>query len=287
MRPLLLFALLSVLPATAEAGAWLQPRGGSYLKATAIHSATTDRIGCGGEREPAEPFGGTYSENKIFLYGEYGWTEALTAVGSFGFGEQEIVDAAVPDYGTRSTGDLRLGLRWGVRRDARLPVSLESLLSIPTYPATDVTLPVGQREQFLPAGSGQLEWEVRMQAGLSFWPAPGYANVDAGYRVRGGEFGDQWLLAGEVGASLDRLFTKVELRGIWPTGDPCSAGFEGAAGAVSLNERSLRLGPEAAIRVAGDWWLGVAWSGLLGGRNTLDNDQWLFSVAWTRPGADR
>jgi hypothetical protein len=284
MRFLSFAALILLVPAVAEAGAWLQPRGASYLKVAGVHSATTDRIDCHGNSEPAEPFGGTYSERKIFLYGEYGWTGALTAVGSFGFGEQEIVDADVPDYGTRSSGDLRMGLRWGVRRDPQLPVSIESLISIPTYPSTDVTLPVGQREQFLPAGSGQLELEIRMQAGISFWPAPGYANLDAGYRARGGSFGDQWLLAAELGATLDRFFTKVEVRGIWPNGDPCSTG---AAGSVSLDERSLRLGPEASVRVAGDWWVGLAWSGLLSGRNTLDNDQWLLSVAWARPGSGR
>ena len=121
MRFHILAALILLLPAAARAGAWLQPTGGSYVKVAGVHSATTDRIDCRGDREPAEPFGGTYSENKIFLYGEYGWTGALTAVGSFGFGEQEIVDAEVPDYGTRSSGDLRVGLRWGLRRDPRLP----------------------------------------------------------------------------------------------------------------------------------------------------------------------
>lgn len=282
MRPVLLAALLLMVPEASGAGAWLQPRGASYLKVTALHSATTDRIDCHGDREPAEPFGGTWSERKVFVYAEYGWTEALTAVGSFGFGEQEIVDAEVPDYGTRSTGDLRVGLRWGLSRSPRTPISIESQLSIPTYPATDLTEPVGQREQFLPAGSGEFEAELRMQAGISFWPVPGYANVDGGYRARGGAFGDQWLLAAEVGAALDRFFAKVEVRGIWPTGDPCNTG---AAGSVSIDERSLRLGPEAAVRVAGDWWLGLAWSGLLTGRNTLDNDQWLVSVSWVRPGS--
>ena len=277
-----LCALLFLLvPATSFAGAWLQPRGGSYLKVSGLFSETDNRIDCRGEDEPAEPFGGTYSERKIFLYGEYGLVDRITLVGGFGFGEQEIVDAAVPDYGTRSTGDLRLGARWGLRRDPATPVSVETVLSIPTYPATDVTLPVGQREQYLPAGSGELEFEVRLQAGASFWPYPGYVSFDGGYRVRGGPFGHQWLLNGELGVSRDRLFAKVEMRGIWPTGDPCNTG---SAGAVSIDERNVRLGPEVAVRVAGNWWLGAVWAPLLVGRNTLDNDQWLLSVAWTRPG---
>jgi hypothetical protein len=37
--------------------------------------------------------------------------------------------------------------------------------------------------------------------------------------------------------------------------------------------------------VAGDWWLGATWTTLLSGRNTLDNDQLMLSVAWSRTGA--
>ncbi|RKZ16663.1 hypothetical protein DRQ53_05715 [bacterium] len=276
---LLFFLLADAGPAVA--GAWVQPPGASFLKAGALYSSTENRVDCHGEIEAAEPFGGAYRERKFFLYGEYGLIEELTLLGSFVFGEQEIVDAVVPDYGTRSTGDLRMGARWGLRRDPRWPLSVEAVLSVPTYPSTDPTLPVGEREQFLPSGSGTIEAELRLQAGVSFWPLPFYANLDGGYRSRGQPYGDQWLLTGEVGGSTGRFFGKVELRGIWPDGDPCSSS---SAGAVSVHERSLRLGPEGSVRVAGNWWLGATWSTLLSGRNTLDNDQWLLSVSWARPG---
>jgi hypothetical protein len=191
MRILLLLVIVFVgsgPPRLAAAGAWLQPRGGSYLKASGLYSATEERIDCRGEVEPAEPFGGTYSERKIFLYGEFGLFDRMTLVGSFGFGEQKIVDASVPDYGTRSSGDLKIGTRWGLLRSPATPVSVETVLSVPTYPTTDVTLPVGQREQFLPAGTGEFEFEVRLQAGASFYPGPGWPvrqPVAVGRRSRG------------------------------------------------------------------------------------------------------
>jgi hypothetical protein len=125
----------------SRAGAWLQARGASYLKLTAVYSATDDRLDGHGNREPAEPFGGTYRERKLFWYGEYGVLHWLTLVGSFGWGEQEIVDALVPDYGTRSTGDLKIAGRWGLWRDPKIPISLETAFSIPTYPASSCLQP--------------------------------------------------------------------------------------------------------------------------------------------------
>lgn len=287
MRHLLgiLFILL-VLPAPglvgdACAGAWLQPRRASFLKMTGLYSLASQRLDCAGDSAPAEPFGGDYVERKLFWYGEYGLVDALTLVGSFSWGEQEITGAVVPDYGTRSTGDLRIGGRWGLHRDPRLPVSLEGAVSLPTYPATDPGVPVGERAQFLPSGTGTIETELRAQIGASFWPLPFYANLDGGYRMRGDPFGDQWLLAAEIGASSTRFFGKVEVRGIWPTDHSCQ---EGTAGAVSVDERSLRFAPEGSVRIARQWWLGLSWSTLLSGRNTLDNDQWLLSLGWVRSG---
>lgn len=272
-------AFASVEPATA--GAWLRDVGGLYAKTSLLGTATDERFDCEGDRTAAEPFGGRYRERLWFTYLEWGVHERLTLVGSFGVKDARIVDAEVPDYGTRSTGDLRLGVRWGWLRGA-WPVSLEVIGSLPTYPRTDPRVGVGAREQFLPAGSGTFESEWRILVGRSLHPLPLYANLDLGYRTRGGAFGDQWLFAVEAGGTAGRLFLKNEVRALLPTGDPCASS---SAGAVTLHERSWRWNPELAVALSERWWVGLGTSLPLDGRNALSGIQWTLSLSFERRGS--
>ena len=275
----LLLLACALLPESARAGAWLRPVGGAYVETSWLYLDTDRRHDCRGDEQPADSFDGSFREHQAFVYGEFGLHRRVTALVSMAVKDARITDAVVPEYGTRSTGDLRLGARWGLATGA-IPVSLETLVSVPTYPESDPRARVGERAQFLPAGTGRIGLETRLQAGASLYPLPLYANLALGRRERGGVFGDQWLLAGEVGATFDRVFLKSDLRAVFADGDVCAS--EAAAGAVTVHEQSLRWNPKASWRLAGDLWIGAGASFLLSGRNTLDGTQWSLSVAWQR-----
>ena len=277
---ILLFGLLGAEARPATAGAWLRDPGAWYLRGAWLTHTTRERCDCEGTTVQAEPFSGRYREQLVFGYAEWGATERLTLVGSFGYKDARIVEAQVPDYGTRSTTDLRLGARVGLHRGA-WPISAEFALAAPTYPRTDPTQPVSGRQQYLPAGSGRIEAEARLQVGRSLFPLPLYTNLDVGYRARGGSFGDQWLLAFEAGGQWGRLFAKSELRAMLPTGELCTSS---SAGSVNFQERNLRWAPELAVRVGEQAWLGAGASVPLSLRNALQGTQWSISLAWVRPG---
>jgi hypothetical protein len=278
----LFFALVNVAcgPTSAWAGAWLREPGGWYAKSTLLAHATRDRWDHQGATTSAEPFGGRYREFHVHQYVEWGASRRLTLVGSFGVKDARIEDAVVPDYGTRSTTDLRIGGRFGLSRGG-WPLSLEGSLALPTYDRTDPTLPIGERPQFLPAGNGRAEAEVRVLLGRSLHPIPLYVNLDAGHRFRGGGFGDQWLLAAEAGGTWKRLFAKAELRGTLPTGELRTGS---SAGTVSLQERSWRIGPEIALRLGANSWVGLGAAVPFASRNALQGTQWAVSLAWRRMG---
>lgn len=262
----------------AHAGAWLQAPGDAYVKVSALHLRADDRWSCDGGREGADAFGGTYRESMAFAYAEIGVHPRATLVVSAAAKDARVVDGAVPDYGTRSTGDLRVGARWGIV-DRGVPVSIETVVSLPTYPETDPRAPVGSREQFLPAGTGRAEFEARLQAGASLYPWPVYANLAFGTRERGGAYGDQWLVGLEIGASGERLFAKLDLRGTLARGELCDSA---SAGAVSLNETVWQAAPEVAVRLTGDVWLSAGVALPFAGRNALRGDQWALGVAWQK-----
>lgn len=280
LRALLFLLILGVVVPDARAGAWLREPGGWYVRTAWLNHTTRDRWDCEGVRASAEPFGGRYREQLLFGYVEWGATERLTLVGSLGYKDARIVGAQVPDYGTRTTTDLRLGTRVGLHRGS-WPVSAEVTLAAPTYPRTDPTQPVGGREQFLPGGTGRIEGEARLLVGRSLFPFPLYANLDLGYRARGGAFGDQWLLAFETGGQWRRLFVKSELRAILPTGALCSSA---SAGAITFHERNWRWAPELAVRIGERTWLGTGANVPISARNALQGTQWSVSLAWQRPG---
>jgi len=275
----LLVVLCTLVPGIGRAGAWLQPEGGAFVKTSWLYLDTDRRHDCRGDEEPAASFDGSFREHQAFVYGEFGLHRRVTALVSMAVKDARITDAVVPEFGTRSTGDLRLGARWGLATGS-IPVSLETVVSVPTYPESDLSDPVGEREQFLPAGTGRIEIETRLQAGASLYPLPVYANLALGRRDRGGVFGDQWTVAAEVGATFDRVFVKSDLSAVLADGDLCAG--EAAVGAVTVHEQSLRWSPEASWRLAGDVWVGAGASFLVSGRNTLDGTQWSLSVAWQR-----
>ncbi len=264
---------------TAYAGAWVQPKGGSFVKLSWFATRSSERAGPDGSSMPADPSGGDYVEQMLYGYFEYGLITRLSLLGSFAYKDMTV--EAEPEFGTRSTGDLRLGGRWGLVQGPKA-LALEGIVSIPTYPASDLSQPPGQREQNLPAGTGQTEAELRVLGGMSLYPLPLYANLDLGYRVRGGGFSDQWLGVLEFGGGSPSFFSKVELRGLGENGDIDS---DLQVGGVSVAERSLRLNVEASVRPFSAVWVGGGYSAHLAGRNTLTGGQWQLFFAFIGRGS--
>ncbi len=273
---LLVCAVLAgwILPSASWAGAWVQPVGGIYLKGSVLHQRSESRLDSKGQEESADPSGGAYVETQIFGYLEWGWTSRTTVLGSWAAKDMRV--EAEPEFGTRSTGDLRLGMRQALQQGPTA-LALEGVLTLPTYPASDLSRAPGDREQALPAGTGRVAGELRLVAGRSLFPLPLYLNLDVGYRVRGGGYPDQWQAAFELGGSGRDLFAKGELRGLWDNGRLDS---DLQVGAVALSERSLRAAGEVAWRVAGPFWIDggvvVPWTG----RNTLLGAQWSISLVY-------
>jgi hypothetical protein len=256
----------------ARAGAWLQPVGDSFVKATVLRQSSDERWDCRGGVIPADP-AGAFEQTQWFVYGEHGLLEWLTLTGSWAYKDQQIDGDQV--YGTRSSGDLRLGSRVPLLRGSR-PVSLEATLSFPTYERSELRDPPALRKQYLPAGSGRFESEIHALAGASLWPLPLYLNGDLGFRSRGGDFEDQWLVALEIGGSSPYFFAKNELRWAIPLDERCEGDL--AAGTLALHERMVSISPELAARLKGRFWVTAGYSHPISGRNGLTSGVWSLGL---------
>jgi hypothetical protein len=259
---------------TARAGAWLQPRGKRFVKAALLRQSSPERWDCRGGTIAADP-AGAFEQTQLFVYAEYGLREWLTLTSSWAYKDQRV--DGDQDYGTRSTGDLRIGSRLPLLRGSR-PVSFEAIVSFPTYERSNLEDPPALRTQYLPAGSGRVEGELHALGGASLWPLPLYVNADVGWRSRGGNFEDQWLLALEAGASSSYFFAKTELRWALPVHESCDQ--ESAAGTLALHERMVSISPEMAVRLRGPLWLNLGYSHPISGRNGLSSGVWTFGLSF-------
>lgn len=282
LAPALLLSLLPLvaLPVLARAGAWTQPVGGHYLKASWLALEADHRLDAGGERAPADPSGAAYRSRQLFVYGEYGWRDGLTALGSWSWGEQSLGEGG-SRYGTRSPGDLRAGLRWSTPwARPSTPVSLQVVASLPTYPRSDLARDPAVREQYLPAGSGFAQLEAVLQLGRSLWPLPLYLSTELGTRLRGGSYREQLVGSLELGGGGPALGGKLELRARLAPG----GGEAEAVGAVAVADEELRLAPGLSARLRGGLRLELGADFLLWGREQLDAPQWQLGLAWTGRG---
>ena len=136
-------------------------------------------------------------------------------------------------------GDVRLYVRfdplllWGIG----LPVALRG----------GVKIPVGDFDvgsSVIPLGDGQRDWELMLEAGHSFYPAPLYVAGWAGYRWREPredglvDFGDERFFYIAAGGTADIVGFKVSIEG-WYGGTPV---FNGVL-AEGAERDMLRLSP--------------------------------------------
>ena len=76
------------------------------------------------------------------------------------------------------------------------------------------------KEEAVSLGTGQWDFDVILQLGRSFYPAPVYANVDLGYRLRlkntnNYDPGEEFIYNAEIGANpTDNLLLALKLEGI-------------------------------------------------------------------------
>jgi hypothetical protein len=248
----------------AQAGAWLQAERAAFWKLSWLTQSSDRRWDCRGNEVEADA-AGSYEQWQLFAYGEYGLRPWLTLTGSWVYKDQQI--AGDSTYGTRSSGDLRLGARLPLRR-AGAPLSVEGLLSLPTYTRSDLNDAPADRPQYLPAGSGRIEAELHALGGASLWPLPLYLSGGLGYRLRGGDYVDQWLGTIELGGRFRRVFAKSELRAALPTRERCGEAAE-ALGTVALAERNWAMSFEASWRLYSTLWLSAGYAHPLAGRNSL------------------
>ncbi len=185
-------AVLAVLlvPALAHGQAWTQEPGRAYLKVTQGFANASERYDAGGDLVPYDSTteGTPFRDRSRYLYGEVGLAPSLSLFGTLPYKRLFVRDGGADPAVERQTSDLGsavLGLRLGLAEAVGLRGDRNAL-------AVNLALavPLGYRRNVAPTvGPGQVDGQLGVAYGRSFWPLPAYAQAGLGYRHRTSVFG--------------------------------------------------------------------------------------------------
>lgn len=252
------------------AGAWVQKEKGYYLKVATNYLNTTNDIDAQGNRVKKAGLG-ELTDLSFSTYLEYGIGDQLTLVASVPYKRLE-------DYRTFATGiakekrsglgDLEGRLRWQMMNQGPMVASVAAGAKFPLWYENDPNTRV-------PLSSRKVDLDLRVLAGRSLYPFPGYITGEAGYRVRGGTFSDEAFYALEAGITLNRFLLKGFLSGIHTSGTCETAGEVGLIG----DQNVLKLSPGIIYRLTDRFELSLDLIHVAAGCNTTAGNTLSFGLA--------
>ncbi len=184
MRPILILLAVFFLCSDLHAqSGWTQAQGEGYFKL----SQSVIRAG-----RFFNPDGDliditTTSIYTTSLYGEYGITDRLTAIlsapvfvrSTINNRESSADGFVIPGDEFNDQGDIAFGGRYGLIHQGPVVLSASALLKLPSGEN------VGGESELLQSGDGAWGLIAMLHASHSFYPAPFYATLSAGYQWRG------------------------------------------------------------------------------------------------------
>ena len=208
----LLAGLVGPLPGRAQ---WIEAPGRGWLEVAVYHHDTRERFDPSGSLEPLFNADARAITTSLFLTAVVGVVRGADVWVQLPYNRLEFNDIAA-DRQSIGIGDPRIHLRigrelFGVR--APVPVAVRGGVKLPLGEFT-------QDAEIIPLSEGQTDWEVMLELGHSFYPAPLYVMGWAGYRWRtfndeiNRKPGDERFAYAAVGGSLRSFEWKLAVEGL-------------------------------------------------------------------------
>jgi len=245
------------------AGAWTQEKGKSYHRA-AINYYYADREFDDDGDSKGMASNGDFRDFNLNYYVEYGIFDELTAIASIYYKDLRGEDDSFI-YDTDGLGDFDLGMRYQLYSDNSKVFSVQGLIKSPEF---------YDRDDALPLGNGQYDYELRVLYGHSLWPPlPGYVNIEAGYRWRAEEPADEFRYLLEFGTDIgSKFYTRAKLDCIISAGNSHDS-VDGYGNPASTLEYDLtKLDLTAGYRITSTLGLELGYAPEVWGESTAKGE---------------
>lgn len=233
----------------AKASAWTRPKGDIFVIGGYVYDAAPQAFTADGDRVSSDRF----RKQEIELYTEYGLTSRVTLFGKL---RGQYLDAVIGGEAveTAGLGETEMGARLRLAKGDRWVVSVQG-----TAVAPGTVIAQGN----VRLSSGHPDGEVRALFGHSFrfFGLESFGDLQAGYRYRAGEPGNEYRLDATLGTNLTpRLSWLVQSFNIQT---------DGTARAPFLNFRQHKVQSSAVIRLSGTTRLEIGGFTTPAGRNVI------------------
>jgi hypothetical protein len=275
--------MLSVFAAASNAGAWVQKKKAYFFKLTGSYLYTTEEYDANGNlqtiREGEPGISETsYEELAATGYLEYGASDRFTMIANLPFKivTSRRTEAPSPSAPTRTVevvsgglSDLWLGGRF-LLFGTSTPFSIQGGVKLPL--GYDASPP----DEGAPLGSGKVDVEGLVQAGMGIWPIRAYFTGQAGYRLRGGtDIADEYLFQLEGGFTPGNWLIKATLDGVYSTG---SHEDQGSSTVLVTNQDILKIIPTVAYRAHYRLAIGAEVFHILSGKNSVAGTTYAIGI---------
>ena len=258
IKYLLAIALCAFLPHTAYAGAWTLQKGQMWSKLNLLVQSTSEHYLPDGE---VGEFPATYKSNQLFLDVFYGMSDRVDIGIQIPYCGNKFVDIAsavgLPEENAKESGigDLR-----GYTKINLVQQAIVATLKL------GFKAPIGEYRpapEAISVSEGQWDFDVIFQVGGSLYPAPMYANIDLGVRLRqenetGYDPPEELIYNAEIGYSVtDNFLLALKLEGL--RGDDRRTTYVVPTVLIGLNqnlsiETSMRMTVSGRKAFAGNIW---------------------------------
>ena len=255
---LLAIALCVLVPHTAYGGAWTLQKGQVWSKLNLLTQSTSEHYLANGD---VGEFPATYKSNQLFFDMFYGVSDRVDIGIQIPYCGNKFVDIAsavgLPEENAKESGigDLRGYTKINLVQQAVVAtLKLGFKAPIGEYRAAPEAISVSE---------GQWDFDVIFQIGGSLYPAPMYANIDLGIRLRqenetGYDPPEELIYNAEIGYSLtDNFLFALKLEGL--RGDDRRTTYVVPTVLIGLNqnlslETSMRMTISGRKAFAGNIW---------------------------------
>jgi hypothetical protein len=222
-----IFFFLNLQITDAIGGAWAQRKNGYYLKMAGNYLYTNQEFNHLGDKvDILEDFvvyeNTAFQDFSIQFYFEYGLVDWFTLISDISYKNLTTkrtvrgvayFDSRDISITTSGFSDLWLSGRLPLIQSPVM-VSLQSGVKFPLGYSTE------PENDGATLGTGEIDGELALKLGRSFWPKPLYFTGGVGYRFRGGPNHDEVLFKAEFGYTLQKFNIKLTIDGVRNTSTP-------------------------------------------------------------------